>query len=490
MSLRLRLTVTYSVLVALILTTFSIVLYGIMRGNLEAEADRRLVVRASQVELTIWPETRSLTSEDLTAAKLDLSPLEDLRAPSIYVEVSDRNGNPITASENLRGVVLPMDEAVVAGTLEGKQTLRDLVLEGDRPLRLLTLPIKVRDRIVGVLTVGQSRQLFQDTMDSLRTLLVVLGGAALAVAGAIGWVVADRGLQPLAAIARQAALIAAGRDFSHRLDHQGPTDEVGRLARTVDDLLKTVEETLRQHRDFVADTSHELRNPLLAIRTNLELVARMPRREQRAECVKEALQQVERMSGLVNDLLTLARIEVGLVVERRPVSLANVMEQAVHDAMVRSNNRPVSITQADDVFVLGDDGRLAQVIGNLLDNALRHSAADRAVTVGLARVVGGAQLTVEDMGDGIAGEHMARIFDRFYRVDPPGTTKNGTGLGLAIVKHLVEAHGGRVTAKSEVGKGSRFVVWLPTGSGLPAPWHEPHPQKMRAEPIPSSLPWA
>lgn len=486
MSLRLRLTLTYSVLVALILTIFSIVLYGTMRANLEAEADRRLVVRASQVELTIWPETKSLTAEDLTAAKLDLSPLEDLRAPGIYVQVSDRNGNPITASENLRGVVLPLDEGAVAGAVAGKQAFRDLLLEGGRPLRLLSVPIKVRDRVVGVLTVGQSRQVFQDTMDSLRTLLLMLGAAALAVAGAIGWVVADRGLQPLTAIARRAALIAAGRDFSRRLDHKGPSDEVARLARTVDDLLKTVDETLRQHRDFVADTSHELRNPLLAIRTNLELVARMPKREQRTECVQEALQQVERMSGLVNDLLTLARMEVGLVVERRPVSLTNIMEQAVHDAAVRSSGRLVSITRADDVHVLGDEGRLAQVIGNLLDNALRHSEPDRAVTAALKRAAGGAELIVEDEGDGIAPKHLSRIFDRFYRVDPAGTGKNGTGLGLAIVKHLVEAHGGRVTAESELGKGSRFVVWLPTSSRAPALWREPPPQ-MRADPIPSPL---
>lgn len=487
MSLRLRLTLTYSVLVALILTVFSIVLYGTMRANLEAEADRRLVVRASQVELTIWPETKSLTPEDLTAAKLDLSPLEDLRAPSIYVQVSDRDGNPIVASENLRGVALPVDEEALVGAREGRQTFDDLVLEGGRPLRLLTLPVKLRDRVVGMLTVGQSRQVFQDTMDSLRTLLLFLGAIALAVAGAIGWVVADRGLQPLTAIARRAALIAAGRDFSRRLDHQGPPDEVGRLARTVDDLLKTVDETLRQHRDFVADTSHELRNPLLAIRTNLELVARMPKREQRVECVQEALQQVERMSGLVNDLLTLARMEVGLVVERRPVALTSVMEQAVHDATVRSNGRHVSIDRGDDVYVFGDEGRLAQVIGNLLDNALRHSVPDRAVRVGLTRVAGGAELTVADEGDGIAPEHLARIFDRFYRVDPAGVTRNGTGLGLAIVKHLVEAHGGRVTAESELGKGSRFIVWLPTSGGGPPPLPEPRTQ-VRREPAPSFFP--
>jgi len=477
------LTLTYSVLVGLILAIFSAVLYGTMRVNLEAEADRRLVVRASQVELTIWPETKSLTAEDLTAAKLDLTPLEDLRAPSIYVQVSDRGGNSIAASENLRGVALPVDEGVVAGALEGTQAFRDLVLEGGRPLRLLTVPINVRDRVVGVLTVGQSRQVLQDTMDSLRTLLLVLGAGALAIAGAIGWVVADRGLQPLAAMARRAALIAAGRDFSRRLDHRGPSDEVDRLARTVDELLRTVEETLRQHRDFVADTSHELRNPLLAIRTNLELVARMPRREQRIECVQEALQQVERMSGLVNDLLTLARMEVGLVVERRVVSLTRVIEQAVHDAMVRSNGRRVSIARADEVHVLGDEARLAQVIGNLLDNAIRYSASGGPVTVSLAQMMRGAELTVEDEGDGIAPQHLARIFDRFYRADAAGAAKNGTGLGLAIVKHLVEAHGGRVTAQSELGKGSRFTVWLPTTSGGPAPPVEGAPR-----PRPVSVP--
>src|SRR5207247_780931 len=138
-----------------------------------------------------------------------------------------------------------------------------------------------------------------------------LGAAALLVAGAGSWFVAYRGLRPLAVVSSRAADIAARRDFSQRLGFDDRRDEVGRLASTVDHLLATVDETLRTHREFVADTSHELRNPLLAIRTNLDLMDRLPTAEARQECVFEAREQVERMSRLVSDLLLLAQVERG-----------------------------------------------------------------------------------------------------------------------------------------------------------------------------------
>jgi two-component system sensor histidine kinase MprB len=300
-------------------------------------------------------------------------------------------------------------------------------------------------------------------MAALRNQLLILGATALVVAGLVGWIVARQGLRPLSIIAAKAADVATARDFSRRLGQQGINDEVGRLSRTIDQLLATVEDTLKTHRDFVADTSHELRNPLLAIRTNLDLVSRVATREERQECVQEARQEVERMSRLVSDLLILAQVEARLVVERQPVQLVDVVSQVVREAEQQARGQRLRITRSDPVQVVGDAGRLVQVLRNLLDNALRYTPPEGEIRVSLRHEGDGGILTVEDTGEGIRPQDLGRVFERSFRRRPAGgASSESYGLGLTIVKHLVEAHGGTVEVSSVLGAGSRFTVWLPT----------------------------
>lgn len=269
-------------------------------------------------------------------------------------------------------------------------------------------------------------------------------------------------LRALSKLAEQAADIAAERDFRRRLDLADRHDEVGHLARTVNHLLSTVEGTLASHRDFLADTSHELRNPLLAIRVNLELASHSADPRAREDCVRESLQQVERMSRLVSDLLTLARLESGQILELRPVQLRRLLEEAVGEAAKRSRGQAIRLGEVTEATALADEGRLRQVLANLLDNAIRHTPPPGVITLGLGIQDGWARIEVVDTGDGIPPEHLPRVFDRFHQVGR--ATPDGAGLGLAIVKHLCEAHGGRATVVSEPGKGSRFDVWLPLHS--------------------------
>ncbi len=460
MSLRLRLTITYSLLTALTLAILSLVLYDQMRGNLEAEMDRRLEVRARQVELTIWPGTVSLRPEDLTSAKLDLAPLTTLDAPNVYVQVLGRDGSIIASSDNLRGAAMPVDGHTVGLVLAGQQVLEDARVQEGRAVRILSLPIRVDQNVVGVLQVGQSRAPLEETMARLRNLLQVLGGAALIVSGAAGWLVAHHGLRSLSNLATQAADITEHRDFGRRLEYGGAADEVGRLAQAIDRLLATVDATLRSHREFLADTSHELRNPLLAIRANLDLLDRIPDPKDRAQCLEEARQQAERMSRLVTDLLMLAQVESGRVVERRPVALDAIVEKVAREVTQRADGHRITVGPLEPIQVIGDDERLAQVVRNLVDNALIHTPASAEVSIALEREDGWVELSVSDTGEGIPPEHLRRVFERFYRVGRrPG--QGCAGLGLAIVKHLAEAHGGSVSVESQVGRGSRFTVRLP-----------------------------
>jgi two-component system, OmpR family, sensor kinase len=460
-SLRLRLTLTYLVLTALSIGFLSAVLYNEMRRNLEDEMDRRLQVRSRQVELTIWPGTVSLTPEDLTSSNLNLAPLSRLNAPNVYVQVLSRDGTPIAASENLRGTTLPVDRQSLQRALAGQQVLQDVIIEEDHTIRVLSVPILVDRNAVGVLEVGQSRLPLEETMAGLRTLLQLLGGGALLLSTAIGWLVAHQGLRPLSLISARAATMTAQRDFSKRLDYQGYADEVGQLAGAIDHLLATVDGTLRTHREFLADTSHELRNPLLALRTDLDLLDRIPDPHARAECLQEAREQAARMSRLVTDLLLLAQVESERLIERRPLELASVVATVAQEAEQQADSHTIRVSPLEPVRVVGDEQRLAQVVRNLVDNAVRHTPTGTEIAVSLRRENGWARLDVADTGGGIAPEHVDHLFERFYRAGRHPTGDGGTGLGLAIVKRLTEAHGGEVSVDSVLGEGTRFTVRLP-----------------------------
>lgn len=460
MSLRLRLTLTYGVLVALILALFGTILYGTLRRDLEQEIDKRLRVRASQVELTIFPSSTSTPL--LISSKLDLSPLDELNAPSLYVQVLNPQGTVVATSSNLGGTPLPTTGLGVASGSAGEERLETVRVGHGQSIRLLSQPITSQGSVVGILQVGQSRQPLQQTLGDLRTLLLVLSGAALLVCVGIGWLVAQHGLRPIRAIAHRAAALTACREFGEQLGLAHTRTEVGQLAQTIDALLATVHDLLRQHRAFVADTSHELRNPLLAIQTNLELLPRVRTDAEQEECIAEAQEQIGRMSRLVEELLLLARAETTQVIECQPVRVVPLVARAVEQARHQAHGQCVALGPRAEVTVLGDAGRLGQILTNLLSNALEHTPAGGRITVAVQREGEGVCLVVEDTGEGIPEADLPHIFDRFYQARHGGRRpKHGSGLGLAIVAYLTRAHGGRVCAESTPGVGSRFTVWLP-----------------------------
>ncbi|GEM_PF-6634887 len=456
MSLRVRLTLTFAGIVALVVAGLGAVLYVTMRTTLAAEMDRRLLVRADQVQLALWPGPDSPSVADLAPGNVSLAPLAQLDAPAISVQVLDLSGRLLASSENLEAA-LPLDQPSFQRAVRGQPGFADFTTPSGRLTRVVSVPIRAEAQPVAVLRVVQSREVLREAMDGLRRLLLSLGGLAVVLAGATGWLVAYRGLNPLSTISAQAAEIAAERDFGRRLSLKGVhRDEVGRLAGVVDELLDKVEDTLRAHREFLAETSHELRNPLLAIRTNLDLLSRVRDQQAREECISEAIEQVTRMSRLVSDLLLLAQVESRLVLERRAVDLQQVIERATREARVRAAGQGVAAECPAGLSVLGDELRIAQILGNLLDNAIKHTPAGGRITVRGEREGDWARLEVADTGEGIAADALPHIFERSFSLDG-----SGHGLGLAIVKHLAEAHGGRVAARSELGRGATISVWLP-----------------------------
>ena len=463
MTFRLRLSLTCSLVVAVVVAVLGAVLYLTMQSTLRGEMDRRLQVRAGEVQYALWPGGDSTELGTTGTAKLDLSLLSGIDPPAaMYVQVLAPSGTVQATSDNLQGRTLPFRRGDFVAALAGRLAFSDLTLASGRTIRVLSVPLGPRGHVTGVLQVSQPRDVLEEAMAGLRRLLVIIGSGATVLAGIIGWIVSYRGLRPLSLISQQAADIAAKKDFSWRLPLGPRRDEIGELARAFDGLLATVDETLQAHRDFVADTSHELRNPLLAIHTNAALINRVSQRE-RDECVQEILEQVERMRRLVSDLLLLAQVERGLVLELRPVDVLEVVERAVHEVSHRARGHKIRVWHQEALTITADGDRLGQILANLLDNAVKHTPPEGTITVRTQRAAEGVQIEVEDTGEGIAPEHLPRIFERTFHVNPscaPGPTAS-YGLGLAIVKYLTEGHGGRVTVQSELGQGTCFTVWLP-----------------------------
>jgi two-component system OmpR family sensor kinase len=307
---------------------------------------------------------------------------------------------------------------------------------------------------------------------------------ALVLLGGFGYALVRRSLRPLEEVERTAEVIATG-DLSRRVPVRRPGSEVGRLASAFNTMVERFESAFRARqrseasarsseermRRFVADASHELRTPLTSIRGYAELYRQgaVTSPEDVAGVLHRIEEQAARMGLLVDELLLLARLDQQRPFEHAPVDLAVLTVDAVHDAHAATPERSVGLRlppaigeEPAEVPVLGDEARLRQVLGNLVNNALIHTPAGTPVEVRVRPEAAEAVVEVADKGPGLAPEAAERVFERFYRGDPArGRAKGGTGLGLAIVAAIVAAHGGRVEVQTSVGVGTTFRVRLP-----------------------------
>jgi two-component system sensor histidine kinase BaeS len=291
---------------------------------------------------------------------------------------------------------------------------------------------------------------------------LILGAlAACAAALLAGWL-GGRVLQGMTFIIATAAELTARGDFSHRLNERMLRDrDAAALTRILNLLIERVDRVLTAQRQLVADTSHELRTPLTTISGNLEFLAGNLPEADRAEVLADTRQEVRRLSRLVDDLLLLAEIGERISPERAPVRLDLVIDAVVARLSIADAAR-VEVDHGP-VVVTGDEERLGEVVGNLLQNALRYaSGRPGAIRVILERDGAHARLTVEDDGPGLPEDALDRVFDRFSRLDKSRSRAHGGfGLGLAIVRHVAEAHGGRAYASNRSSGGARFSVVLP-----------------------------
>jgi two-component system, OmpR family, sensor kinase len=341
--------------------------------------------------------------------------------------------------------------------------------DGEGQWRVVAVPVDHAGS-TGTLLLASDLGEVERTVDRLVALQLVIGLLVLAGITGLGLLVVRSSLRGLVEVEQAASAVAAGR-LDRRVPQRHEGTEVGRLASSFNHMVAQVqaafaarEASEQRLRRFVADAGHELRTPLTSIRGFAEL-HRQGAVTEPAE-VTRLLRRIEdeasRMGVLVEDLLTLARLDEQRPLQLQDVDLAVVAADAVHDAAAVHPQRRVTLDVPGPVVVRGDDGRLRQVLTNLLANAFQHTPPDAAVAVRVRREAGAAVLEVADAGPGMPPETASRVFERFYRADASRTrASGGSGLGLSIVASLVQAHGGRVELDTAPGRGSAFRVLLP-----------------------------
>ena len=473
-SLRARLTLWYTALLTGMLVLLGaaalILLDRGLRDNIDASLKSVAVSIAESVRRPPSP------GRDFGAA------LEALLGPfgpgptSRFFRLLDPFGRPDPRLVPRPRMQFPLSPEAQLNARQGRETYQTIILpppqgrEGEGiPARLLTLPVMERDRMIHLVQVAMPLE--SADMARSRFLLILLGLIPLALGGAGvgGWFLARHALAPVDAMVSTARTIEA-EDLSRRIEAADSTDELGRLAAVLNAMLERLERAFTAVKHFSADAAHELRTPLTILKGELEVALRSPPTpEEYRSVLVSCLEEVDRLSTLVTDLLFLARSDSGhMSIARTPVNLAAVLRDVcvALGALAETAHITFRHNAPTELWTQGSETMLFRLLFNLGENAIKYTPEGGTVALGLEPRGTEAYLSVNDTGAGIAAEEQPHIFDRFYRADP-ARSRGGTGLGLALARSIVLAHGGQISVESRVGHGSCFTVRLPLVSGRP-----------------------
>jgi len=458
-NLRTRLTLWYvSVLAALLILAWGAT-YALLFWQLRNQLDHFSVQEIETVEglLFFTPEGKLSLREDYHNHPASKNLIER------FVEVRSPDGSVLFRNERLGGRALggmPFKDEGVGGYFARSARLSD----GTR-VRLVSRSHVLDGRRL-IMRLAHTEEPMRSHLEawSLASLLIL--PLVLAAAGLAGYTLAGRALSPMEEIVRRAQEITPDR-LDQRLPDQNIDDELGRLTRVFNDVLARLERAFDQLRRFTADCSHELRTPLAMIRSVGEVgLQKDGTREEYRDVIGSMLEEVNRLTSLVDNLLTVSRADSGhLHLQRNAVPVMAVAREAAGllEVLLEEKSLRFVLEGDEEVKVEGDCIFLRQALVNIIHNAVKFSPAGETVSV---RVRNGtsSQVTVEieDHGPGIPPEHQTRVFERFYRVDKArGRESGGAGLGLSIAKWAVESHGGSIGLESAIGGGCTFRISLP-----------------------------
>jgi heavy metal sensor kinase len=451
---RIRLTLWYVFLLALVLVLFSVVLYVSLAQRLTSEIDTTLKNTVDQVIANVDWQGDHLIIQGPRGIPNHLS---GIAGQSVVLKLSDLSGKMLRA----RGPYV-MVFRQVPFSKRGFNT----VDVGGEEWRVFSSRITITEGAPDVyLQIARPLSTVESTLNTLLILETIIGLAVLMVAVVLAYFLASRALRPVDEMTRLAGNMDAVT-LHERLNLGLPDDELGRLARTLDGMLGRLDEAFESQKRFVSDAAHELRTPLTVIKGITEVALTKERSAASYQAVLQELQlETDHLAGIADDLLALSRADSDCaVLDRQELDLNDAAMNALDIVlpMAQENGVTMEFRSSGKLRFYGDQGKLTRMFLNLLDNAVRYSQSGQAVAFSLSVEGPSIVATIKDYGLGIEAEELDRIFDRFHRLEN-AREKNpaGSGLGLPIARWIARAHGGEICARSRSGEGTTFEVVLP-----------------------------
>jgi len=464
-TIKFKLTLWYVVVLGIILSSFSFFLYFTLADSLYKGVDNKIKTMA---EIVASSSNRPFgAGPSFTDLDRIMTERYGVRPLGRYIQILDESGRIGGSSTSVRDVKIPLNFPTLKAASKGQTTFETVQVMEKYPLRVVTMPILVDTRMVGIVQVGSPLEGVQDALHQLLLILLIAVPAALLFASAGGLFLANKALRPVDEITQTARRIGSG-DLSQRIRIKRVNDELGRLASTFNEMIAKLEGSFRQIKRFTADASHELKTPLTILRGEVEVGLKKRRALKEYQRILDSnLEEINRMSRIVEDLLILSRADMGeLTMEREEMELASLAREVWEDLQILAREKEVQLKFIGDgsTKVEGDPLFLRQLILNLTENGLKYTppGGEVALTVEGDRDQGVARILVSDTGVGIAPKDQKRVFDRFFRADKARSRETGgTGLGLSICQWIAHAHEGQIAVASKVGEGSTFTVILP-----------------------------
>jgi heavy metal sensor kinase len=453
LSIRWKLTLWYGGVLAVVLVVFSVVVFLVMRHQLLQRIDQGLAEEFADVRYEVERAKDSKSLHEWLDRRF-------ARHEGFDFQITQANGERFFVNPRFADKSLPVPNASPA---PDAPTYESVSLEVRR-WRVISAVVVGPD---GPMTVQVARSLAEYDHESSELLLTFLmaGPLTLLVAVGGGYFLARRALAPVQKMTRTANQIGAER-LNQRIDVDNPDDELGALAQTLNRMIERLERSFTEMQRFTADAAHELRTPLAVIRNEAEVALRSTRTtEEYSRVLENLLEETNRLSSLADQLLFLCRQDAGLQPRTEEgIAMADLLADVVSNMQLVAQERVVALALvANEPWRLtGDSRQLRRVFYNLLDNAIKYTCAGGTVSI-TSRSAGGERVVViADTGIGIPPEHLPRIFDRFYRVDPARSGEaNGAGLGLPICRSIVRSTGGEITVESRLGIGTTVTVRFP-----------------------------
>ena len=463
LSIRSRLTAWYVILLAIILILFSVLLNYFLSKRLYQSVDNSLTVSATVVSTSA---TMRLTGSPLPGLNQFFD--QFLREGNLnkFYRIYDGSGSVGSRSGNISASEFPLSGTAYADALKGNNSYETFKVGGKHPIRVITMPVMVNDKLVNLVQVGTSLQAVQETLRNLKIILFTAVPSVLIFAALFARFMARRALKPISRIIDTARDIGQGQELSKRIPVLKIKDELGQLALTFNEMMNRLENSFKQMRQFSSDASHELRTPLTVLKGQNELIlSKLRKPEEYQEVISSNLEEINYMSKVLEDLFLLSKSDENQVgLNCKQFNLKPLVEEVCKHAEVLAEEKNIKIIIAflEAVQIKGDEVRLRQMSWNILQNGIKYTQCGGELKVSLQNGGDFALMTIQDTGIGIPEEDLGFIFNRFYRVDKARSRdEGGSGLGLSICRQIAEAHKGTIEVESKLGVGTRFKIRLP-----------------------------